>query len=141
MNNKNIVDMVYKFNRVVRGETQPIKPQQLTVEQHQARAVFMSEEVLEFAEATTPEAELDALVDVIYFAIGGMYEMGLKETQVVDAFNKVHNANMAKAAGKKAERESVQVTDAVKPADWAEPDLAVYFTDKCCGCGGCDGKE
>jgi len=138
---KSLIEMVYEFNRDIRGEAQPIRPIQLTVEQHQARAVFMSEEVIEFAEATTPEAELDALIDVIYFAIGGMYEMGLKDTQIVDAFSKVHNANMAKVAGKKAERESVQVTDATKPADWAEPDLAVYFTDKCCGCGGCDREE
>jgi len=133
-----MLSKVYEFNREIRGETQPEKPQQMTIQQHHARAVFMSEECLEFAEATTPEGELDALIDIVYFAMGGMFEMGLSEDQVNDAFEKVHKANMQKVAGAKLRAAGIEVTDASKPDSWVEPDLSVYFN--CCGCGGCDGK-
>jgi len=134
-----MLKQVYAFNSEIRKETQPTKPQQMTIQQHHARAIFLSEECLEFAEATTPEGELDALIDIIYFAIGGMYEMGLSEKQVQEAFSKVHMANMKKVAGAKLRAAGIEVTDAAKPDNWLEPDLSVYF--KCCGCGGCDGKE
>lgn len=121
-----MIDQVYHFNRNVRGVEQPAVAGQLSPDAHAARAQFLGEEVLEFAHATSPEGELDALIDVIYFAIGGMYEMGLTTDQISAAFSLVHEANMAKAAGKKEGRD-VDVVDASKPDGWQEPDLEQFF--------------
>ena len=121
-----MIDQVYHFNRNVRGVEQPAVAGQLSPDAHAARAHFLGEEVLEFAQATSPEGELDALIDIIYFAIGGMYEMGLTKGLINAAFNLVHEANMAKAAGKKEDRD-VNVTDATKPEGWEEPDLERFF--------------
>ena len=121
-----IIKDIYEFNEKVRGAKQPSQPTQLSPDDHISRAAFMGEEVLEFTEARTPEEELDALIDVIYFAVGGMYDLGLSVEQAHDAIRKVHAANMSKVSGKKKGR-NVKTKDAAKPKEWVEPDLGSYF--------------
>ena len=121
-----IIRDIYMFNSEVRKAPQPDQPQKLSDDNHQARFEFMEEEINEFQEATTPQDELDALIDVIYFAVGGIYDLGLTHEQAKEAFCRVHHANMAKVAGVKEGR-SVTTQDAAKPEEWPEPDLGSFF--------------
>lgn len=121
LRHRTMVDAVYEFQRDVRNTEAPKLPQQLRPQQHIDTTTFLSEELIEFAESTDAHGELDALIDIIYFAIGGMYQMGLGSDEVEACFNRVHEANMTKKAGTKPGRESVTTGDAVKPEGWKEP--------------------
>jgi predicted HAD superfamily Cof-like phosphohydrolase len=80
------------------------------------------EELQEFVEATNAgdigEAA-DALVDLIYFTLGRLYEMGVPADVV---FEDVHTANMKKRRGVKKERRVKHKDDAMKPENWVAPD-------------------
>jgi len=81
----------------------------------------LKEEVKEFYESTVngdlPEAA-DALIDMIYVALGRLHEMGVPASPI---FDEVHRRNMEKMRGRK-EREIEDDADAVKPGDWTPPD-------------------
>lgn len=64
---------------------------------------------------------VDALIDSIYFAIGGLYRHGLTEAEILEIFSIVHEANMAKHPGTK-NREVKHHLDAVKPKGWVSPE-------------------
>lgn len=80
------------------------------------------EELQEFQEATQAgdlgEAA-DALVDLIYFTLGRLYEMGIPADVV---FDDVHDANMRKRRGIKKGRRVKHRDDAMKPENWVAPD-------------------
>lgn len=57
----------------------------------------------------------DALIDLIYFALGELYKMGI-DADVVWKF--VHAKNMCKVRGTTKRGNSV---DAAKPEDWTDP--------------------
>jgi predicted HAD superfamily Cof-like phosphohydrolase len=67
---------------------------------------------------------VDALLDLCYFAIGGLRRMGLTEEQARGCFLAIHNANMTKKKGGQAKRGNFE-DDAVKPADFVPPDQAI----------------
>jgi predicted HAD superfamily Cof-like phosphohydrolase len=69
--------------------------------------------------------QVDALIDSIYFAIGGLYKMGLTEKQIMECFFHVHDANMQKQIGVHKKRDTGEV-DAVKPDGWRSPEQ--HFT-------------
>jgi predicted HAD superfamily Cof-like phosphohydrolase len=91
------------------------------------------EEIKEFEDAESIIEDVDALLDLCYFAIGGLYRMGLTESQIRRCFMSVHNANMNKKAGVKKGREGFEgVTDANKPEDWIAPEkhiLEILFDE------------
>lgn len=62
--------------------------------------------------------QIDALIDLIYFALGGLYQMGVDFSA---AWACVHTANMKKVLG---ETKRGTVCDAAKPEDWTPPDLS-----------------
>jgi predicted HAD superfamily Cof-like phosphohydrolase len=78
------------------------------------RASWMLEELIEFMDANDIEAQVDALTDLIYFAIGTFTLMGVKPESL---FNIVHAANMGKLHedGKPRFDEQGKI---VKPAGW-----------------------
>jgi predicted HAD superfamily Cof-like phosphohydrolase len=80
------------------------------------------EELQEFLDATATgdvgEAA-DALVDLIYFTLGRLYEMGVPADVV---FDDVHKANMTKKRGIKKGRKVQHEDDAMKPEGWKPPD-------------------
>ena len=106
--------MVYQFNQEVRQQPQPLRSRKLNEDELKARATFALEEVKELLEAKTAEDQLDALIDLTNFAIGGIYDMGLSEHELYGAFQRVHHANMAKVGGNKEGR-NVNTKDAAKP--------------------------
>lgn len=89
------------------------------------RVKFLREEVEELVTAwgkkDLPDAA-DALVDVVYVALGTMYLMGLP----LDAlWDEVQRANMTKVrAGNADESKRGSVLDVVKPPGWIAPDIA-----------------
>jgi hypothetical protein len=84
------------------------------------REDMMYEELCEYNKAVlrnNPEGALDALVDLVYFAIGTAAGMGWDFNE---AFKRVHEANMKKVRAY-TERSAV---DLVKPPGWKAPDLS-----------------
>ena len=64
---------------------------------------------------------IDALVDTVYFALGGLARLGLPTDAVEEIFDAVHMANMAKECGRKV-RDIESDHDAIKPKDWQSPE-------------------
>lgn len=81
-----------------------------------------SEEIKEFNEASergdVVEAA-DGLIDLVYFALGRLVEMGVPPLPVFDA---VQQANMGKRRGELSKRPGSMGYDAIKPAGWKAPD-------------------
>lgn len=80
------------------------------------RVSFMLEELTEFIDASTVEDQADALIDLIYFAIGTFTLMGVKPESIFDI---VHSANMGKVGpdGKVLRNEQGKIK---KPEGWQE---------------------
>jgi predicted HAD superfamily Cof-like phosphohydrolase len=80
------------------------------------RISWMLEELTEFAAADTLEDQVDALTDLIYFALGTFTLMGVKPEPFFDI---VHAANMGKLHedGKPRFNEQGKI---IKPEGWAE---------------------
>lgn len=84
-----------------------------------ARIRHMKEELTEYVNAVNSKdrlGQLDALVDLIYVALGTAYYENFKFN---DAFDIVHKANMKKI--RKATKRSQW--DVVKPAGWKTPNI------------------
>src|SRR5262249_20908947 len=86
-----------------------------------ARASWMQEEVAEFLAAHTIPDQADAMIDLIYFAVGTLVEMGVRPEPLFDI---VHRANMEKLwpDGKPRFRDDGKT---VKPPAWVDPDEAI----------------
>lgn len=96
----------------------PEAPELLDVDRVERRINFIQEELQEFAESQTLEDQADAMVDVIYFALGALVEMGVDPGKL---FEIVHQANMSKLweDGKPRYRESDGKV--IKPPHWQDP--------------------
>ena len=95
-------------------------PRKLPGKLQEFRNNFLFEEFCEYIQAgldNDPEAQLDALVDLVYVAIGTAYLNGY---DFQTAWNRVHAANMSKVRGESKRSEF----DIVKPDGWKEPDLS-----------------
>ena len=84
------------------------------------RIVAMQEELDEYKDATTPADELDALVDLVVFALGTAERQGYLAV-FEEAFNRVMQANMQKEIGTNQKRGSFKL-DLVKPEGWTGPE-------------------
>lgn len=91
-------------------------PRWLPQELEDFRRQFMQEELDEYIAADTLEGKLDALVDLVYVALGTAYMSGFN---FQEAWRRVHEANMAKVRGESG-RSSY---DVVKPEGWQPPYL------------------
>ena len=89
----------------------------LDEERVQLRAKWMIEEINEFSSSTSIEAQADAIVDIIYYALGVLVEMGVDGNEV---FNIVHQANIRKLLDN-----GQTITDKegkiLKPNGWKSP--------------------
>lgn len=112
---------VSRFNKQVTGLPMPDQPKTLGVRRARWAETAMLEEVQEFMDATAegnvPDAA-DALVDLVYFALGRLAEMGVPAKAV---FDDVQRANMEKQQGTLSKRPGSLGHDAVKPANWKAP--------------------
>jgi predicted HAD superfamily Cof-like phosphohydrolase len=93
-------------------------PTLLTADRVEKRARWMMEEVEEFRAAGTIAEQADAMIDVIYLALGTLVEMGVRPQEL---FRIVHEANMSKCweDGKPRYRESDGKV--IKPPAWKDP--------------------
>lgn len=104
-----------KFNHPVSKFPQCIKK-----ERAEKRYNWMLEEINEFIEAVKEEdivEQADAMIDVIYFALGTLVEMGIKPDKL---FEIVQQANMSKLwpDGKPHYAEDGKT---IKPPTWEDP--------------------
>lgn len=113
---------VERFNREVIGLPVPEAPRVLSGDRREFALQAMAEELGEFTDASergdVAEAA-DALVDLIYFAMGRLLEMGVPPGPVWEV---VQAANMAKERGQLSKRPNSLGYDAVKPEGWTAPD-------------------
>ncbi len=72
---------------------------------------------------------LDALVDLIYFVLGRVQELGFTEDEFYTHFKYVHEANMQKQKGNKGRGSDI---DAIKPQTWIGPETRMlkYMSKK-----------
>lgn len=101
---------------------QPVSeyPKRMEMERAKKRYNWMLEELNEFLEAAEREdivEEADAMIDLIYFALGTLVEMGIRPDEL---FEIVQYANMSKLweDGKPHYAEDGKT---IKPATWADP--------------------
>lgn len=93
------------------------------------RYAFMKEELDEFSEAMKTrdnEAMFDALIDLVYVAIGTAY---LCNWPFNTGWSRVHTANMKKQRAESKEQSKRDTAfDVVKPFDWTPPVLSDLVT-------------
>ena len=84
------------------------------------RTSFLMEELAEYTQAITKKddaAALDALVDIVYIALGTAWLFNLPFNS---AWKAVHKANMKKVRGRSKRS---YYYDCVKPKGWQSPDI------------------
>lgn len=118
-----------KFDLVVGDQ-----PQHLTARKLKERIEFINEELVEFilASGVSPQGEqigeqnmaemADALVDLVYVAMGTAVMMGLPWERLWDD---VHRANMAKERGTTDRMRA----DLIKPQGWVGPKTATILAE------------
>ena len=89
------------------------------------RADQMREELREFEDAcadNNPAKAVDALVDMVYFALGAAAQMGVTPHCWQECWDAVHAANMRKdkVPGLDTVKQGI-----VKPAGWESPDFKI----------------
>lgn len=88
------------------------------------RMKFLEEELGEFIESAAEQdlpGMADALIDLVYVAMGTAYMLGLPWQQL---WNEVQRANMSKVrAQSKDESKRGSSLDVIKPAGWTGPDI------------------
>ncbi len=83
-----------------------------------SRAKWMNEEVSEFLIADDIYEQADAMIDLIYFALGTMVEMGLEPDEL---FEIVQQANMAKLWPDGKPHYTPKDGKVIKPEGWEDP--------------------
>lgn len=120
-----MLDDVTTFNERIVGLARPAAPQRLLAQRKLWALDALDEEVREYELATTIEDETDSLIDLIYFALGRLMEMGVP---IRAAFGEVQRANMDKQRGELSKRPNSLGYDAIKPEGWSAP----VYTDLLC---------
>lgn len=125
---KSIVEKVIEFNQTILGITQATSIAELSHANFKLLDRQLEEELLELQagwEDSSVVNQVDALVDLIYFALGGLYKYGLSAKQIEHVFGLVHDANMTKALGKVAKRHVEGTVDAAKPVNFQGPESSI----------------
>ena len=87
------------------------------------RTSFLMEELAEYTQAITKKdaaGALDALVDIVYIALGTAWLFNLPFEK---AWNEVQKANMKKIRTKSKSKKRGTSVDVVKPKGWTPPDI------------------
>jgi predicted HAD superfamily Cof-like phosphohydrolase len=119
MSINNEYNMVKKFHKAFNHPVAE-KPTLLSTDRANKRYAWILEEINELIEATKNKdiyEQADAFLDVIYFSLGGLVEMGILPSML---FNIIQEANMSKLweDGKPHFREDGKV---IKPPTWQDP--------------------
>lgn len=114
-----IEDFHVKFGLTYEGP-----PRQLDEEATKFRVGFMQEELDEYRAAVYAgdlAGQFDALIDLVYVALGTAYLQGFP---FGDGWKEVHRANMSKVRAKDVgESKRSSTLDVVKPANFVPPDI------------------
>jgi predicted HAD superfamily Cof-like phosphohydrolase len=119
-----MIHQVVEFNRTILG----IEQRELGIPQYNEvhhLIKCLNEETVEFLRAYKMGdfiGMIDALIDNLYFGLGGLYKLGLTPEAVIEIFGAVHDANMTKKAGIVQHRATEGCVDAVKPESWVPPE-------------------
>lgn len=115
----NINDAWEKVSEFHEAFSHPVSKTPVLIEQERVRARYnwMLEEIDEFIEASTITDQADAMIDLIYFALGTLVEMGIKPQKLFDI---VHNANMSKLWPNSEQRYNGE-GKTIKPPNWVDP--------------------
>jgi predicted HAD superfamily Cof-like phosphohydrolase len=110
-----------------------VKPRNLTTAEFNFRTAAIFEELREFIEAHARgdiASAADALVDLVYFALGTAHYMAVPFDEIWDA---VQDANMLKRRWREGDpikpRVSTRPFDVVKPEGWRAPDVHKILKD------------
>jgi phosphoribosyl-ATP pyrophosphohydrolase len=120
-----MIDQIFEFNEKIIG-TGDVEFNCLTPKQFEWTNKFVLEELKEFGEAYEKQdmvAMVDAVLDLIYGAMGTMKKMGLSREHVRLCLTAIHEANMTKKRGTVASRGSDE--DAAKPVDFVPPEQKI----------------
>lgn len=116
-----IIEKVKQFNTEITKIPIANQPSCLSSSRSLWALTALKEEVQEFDTANqqnnVPEAA-DALIDLIYFAVGRLLEMGIP---IQSVFDDVQSANMQKIQGDLVKRPGGLGYDAIKPSNWQPP--------------------
>ena len=110
---------IREFHAVFARKPHPTRPTLLTPFQVERRVTWCAEEGEEIREATTIAGQADGFLDMVYFALGGLDEMGLDPSPIWDI---IHGANMAKRQPDGSVKRDPLTGKTLKPADWQDPD-------------------
>lgn len=83
------------------------------------RANWIKEEMDELLEADDVASQADAYIDAIYFALGGLAELGIDPSPLFDI---VHHANMAKLQPDGSVKRHPETRKVLKPEGWTAPE-------------------
>ncbi len=108
---------VKEFHEKV-GHPCPEQPVMIDTKRALSRGKWMNEEVAEFLGAKDIYEQADAMIDVIYFALGTMVEMGLEADELFDI---VQSANMAKLFPDGKPHYNPKDGKVIKPEGWEDP--------------------
>lgn len=96
-------------------------PRLLAPRRARQRSKWMREELQEFESAATIAQQADAMVDLMYLAIGTLVELGVPPGRV---FELVHTANMGKRWPDGTSRLDAE-GKVLKPPTWSSPDPGI----------------
>lgn len=110
-------ELVKSFQKMAE---QPIGefPQFLGRQRCDIRCKWMREEIEEFENSNTVYEQADAIMDLLYYAIGALVEMGVKPDEL---FLLVHEYNVKKIIGKRCDDDG----KIMKPCGWQHPDKEI----------------
>lgn len=119
---RDFIDRVFRFNRIILGIEQPQKPSALKEADHRWMVMALREEATELEGSENLADQVDALIDSIIFATGGLFKLGLTNKQVHQCMHAVMYANFQKKAGANPNRPVEGVKDGIKPPGWVPPE-------------------
>jgi len=118
---------VITFNRdLLEIPSRPVQPMPVAEATHLVKC--LREEVDELVGAMGQGdvvSCVDATIDLMYFAIGSLWKMGLTHAMIIECMQAVHTANMTKVKAKVAKRHVEGVVDAGKPAEFVGPEATI----------------
>lgn len=119
---------VIEFNTAILKIKPKSKISNMTLDEVLWTIKALHEEIQEFGYAAHRDAivdQVDAIVDLMYFAIGALHKLGLTAEQIKACCKAVHLCNMTKKRGVKASRGDGSVPDAIKSDDWLGPEQRI----------------
>lgn len=116
---KKIYSDVVTFNQKIFWANPPEKMMALNGDVKLHAVIAMREEVEEFNKAVDLKGQVDAIIDLIYFALGRLYLMGVP---IEACWDEIQRSNMSKE--RKAGKRGKAKESAFKGKDYQPPDLS-----------------